>query len=140
MVTLPTSMDQCLYFTYRLDGKLKLKAWVYKKKCPKCGKALMGKPINPKTGRPKIRSTAYECSECHYEEEKVEHEESLEVEAIFTCPKCEAENEGTAPNKRKTYKGVKSYLVECSKCGEQIPITKKMKALKKKKGEKEEDE
>jgi hypothetical protein len=130
---LPQSMDDLLYFTNRVTPQMSLKAWVYKKSCPKCKKALMGKPLDPKTGRPKIRSTEYECPACKYSEPKVAHEESLQIEAMYSCPKCQKKGESSGPYKRKTYQGVPSYLVECSACGEKIPITKKMKDPKKKK-------
>ena len=130
----PESMEECLYFTNRFIGENgQVTAWVYRKDCPKCKKVKMGKPVNPKTGRPKTRSKEYVCPECKYTEEKIEHEESLSIEAQYTCPECGKEGESTGINKRKNYKGVQSYLVECQHCGEQIPITKKLKEPKKKK-------
>ena len=35
----PSSMDECIYFTNRtlVGGKGKIRAWVYRKFCPKCG-------------------------------------------------------------------------------------------------------
>ncbi len=126
---LPDSMEQCLYFTNRGD----LLAWVYRKECPKCKKAKMGKPKDPKTGKPKTRSKEYVCPECNYSEEKTEHEESLQLEAQYTCPECKKDGESTAPYKRKTFKGVKAYVIECQHCGAKIPITKKLKDIKKKK-------
>lgn len=133
-LTIPESMESCLYFTNRsLDNDGHLLAWVYRKECPKCKKAKMGKPKDPKTGRPKTRAKEYVCPECGFTEEKVEHEESCTVEAKYTCPACSKEGEGSVPYKRKKYKGVLSYLIECQHCGEPIPITKKLKAIKKKK-------
>ena len=132
--TQPTSMDQCLYFTNRtLENGGKAKAWAFKKDCPKCKKAKMGKPINEKTGRPKIRATEYICPECEYTEEKAEHESTLFVQVAYTCPHCKKQGESETPMKRKTYLGVPSYVVLCEHCGEKIAITKKMKAPKKKK-------
>jgi len=135
-LTLPTSMDQLLYFSNRDHDGFKAKAWVYKKECPECHKAVMSKPVNEKTGRPKIRSKEYICPECGYEEEKKEHENSCTFEVQYTCPHCGKEGEGTCPYVRKTYLGVKSYIVPCEHCGDKIAITKKMKEPKKKKAKK----
>ena len=129
---LPTSMDELLYFSNRVTPVLKAKAWVYKKQCPKCKKALMGKPIDPTTGRPKIRSTEYICPACSYTEEKKAHEESLQLECAYTCPACKKTGESTTQYKRKTYLGVPSYVLDCQHCGAKIAITKKMKDPKKK--------
>ena len=130
----PTSMDQCLYFTNRtLENGGKAKAWAYKKDCPECGKAKMGKPIDPKTKKPKIRSTEYVCPECEYTEPKADHEASLTVQVVYTCPHCKKEGESETPMKRKSFFGVQAYVVLCEHCGEKIGITKKMKAPKKKK-------
>jgi len=126
-------MDKCLYFTNRSIGEGNLLAWVYRKECPKCKKAQMGKPVNEKTGRPKTRAKEYTCPGCGYTEEKVEHEESLTLEAKYTCPECGKEGESTTSYKRKSFKGVQSYIIECSHCGVVIPITKKLKKIKKKK-------
>ena len=63
---------------------------------------------------------------------KVEHEESLHLEAQYTCPECGKDGESTAPYKRKSFKGVQAYVVDCQHCNTQIPITKKLKNIKKK--------
>jgi predicted RNA-binding Zn-ribbon protein involved in translation (DUF1610 family) len=131
--TLPTSMDNLLYFTNRADGDLKVKAWVDKKQCPKCKKALMGKPLDPKTKKIKVRSTEYSCPSCGHTEEKKAHEESLEIKAIYTCPACKKSGEGTTQYKRKTYQGVPSFVIDCQHCGNKIPLTKKLRAIKGKK-------
>jgi predicted RNA-binding Zn-ribbon protein involved in translation (DUF1610 family) len=74
----PESMEECLYFSNRTLGELgKAKAWVYKKKCPECGKVKMGKPVVK--GKVKIRAIEYICPECDYTEGKKEHEESLNM-------------------------------------------------------------
>ena len=132
MVKEPESMDDLIYFTNRTleEGKGKIKAWVYKKLCPKCNKAKMGKPIE--AGKVKIRAKEYKCPECGFTEEKVTHEESLTLEAKYLCPSCQKEGESTTPYKRKSFMGVKAYVVECSNCGAKIPVTKKMKGVKKK--------
>ncbi len=123
----PTSTKDCLYFTNRSIGESTVIAWAYKKKCPKCKKALMGKPVAG--GKVKIRAKEYECPECKYQEDKVTHEDSLVLEAQYTCPFCGKDGESTGVFKRKTYKGVSSYLVECSHCKEKIAITKKLKGV-----------
>lgn len=124
-------MEECLYFTNRYIGeKGHVLAWVYRKECPKCHKAKMGKPIVK--GKVKTRADYYECPECKYQEKKQEHEESLTLEAQYTCPECGKEGEGTTEYKRKKYKGVLSYIVVCEHCSAEIPITKKLKDIKKK--------
>jgi ssDNA-binding Zn-finger/Zn-ribbon topoisomerase 1 len=131
MLTEPKSMNECLYFSNRYIGeKGVVRAWVYRKDCPKCHKAKMGKPVVK--GKVKTRATEYTCPGCNFTEKKVEHEESLILEAKYTCPACGKDGEGSGPYVRKSFKGVQAYLVECSHCSEQIPITKKLKEIKKK--------
>ncbi len=120
-------MDECLYFTNRGD----ILAWVYRKECPECHEAKMGKPVEK--GKVKTRAKEYVCPACGYSEEKVAHEESCMVECQYTCPECGKEGESSAPYKRKTYKGVKAFVVECEHCSAKIPLTKKLKDIKKKK-------
>lgn len=130
-IKIPESMTECLYFTNRtLEPKGSILAWVYRKTCPKCKKAKMGKPVVK--GKVKTRAEEYVCPSCGYTEEKIAHEESLTLEAQYTCPKCGKSGESSALYKRKSYLGVLSFLVECSHCGEKIPLTKKMKKIKKK--------
>tara|TARA_Y100000034_G_scaffold127564_1_gene180519 strand:- start:232 stop:636 length:405 start_codon:yes stop_codon:yes gene_type:complete len=132
-LTIPNSMNECLYFTNRSIGeKGHILAWVYRKECPQCHKAKMGKPIDAKTGKVKSRSLEYVCPACGYKEEKTVHEESCEVQAQYTCPECGKEGEGVTQYKRKSYQGAKAYIVECEHCQAKIPITKKLKELKKK--------
>ncbi len=125
---IPESMKECLYFTNR--GYIR--AWVYRKRCPKCGKAVMGKPAGEE-GSVKIRAKEYVCPKCGYAEDKPEHEASLRIEAQYTCPKCGKDGESAAEYKRKSFRGVLSYVVECQYCGEEIPLTKKLKEAKGKK-------
>jgi len=129
----PNDMSELLYMTIRKQDKLFIKAWAYKKQCPKCKKALMSKPLDEKTGRPKIRSTEYICPNCKYSEPKSEHEDSLKLDVQYTCPQCGKSGEATIPFKRKTYMGVKSFVIDCEHCANKIAITKKMKDPKKKK-------
>ncbi|MBS3166191.1 hypothetical protein J4444_03655 [Candidatus Woesearchaeota archaeon] len=131
---IPESMNECLYFTNR-DTVL---AWVYRKTCPKCKKAKMGKPVVK--GKVKTRAEVYECPACKYQEDKIAHEESLELESAYTCPKCKKKGESTGQYKRKAYKGVQSYIVTCQHCGEVIPLTKKLKGIKGKVAEEDVDD
>jgi hypothetical protein len=135
MVTMPNSTEECIYFTRRaFENNGKAIAWVYRKTCPKCKKAKMGKPLDPKTGKSKIRSDIYECPACKYTEEKVVHEESLMVEVMYTCQYCGNKGEATTRYKRSLLDGVKAYVFECDKCKKKIGLTKKMKEGKSKKG------
>lgn len=103
-------------------------------KCPKCKKGWMTKPLDEKTGRFKVRATDYMCQECKYTEEKKTHEAKLFANAIYTCPACHKQGEGTVSYSRKTFQGVKAILFSCQHCKAAIPVTKKMKETKKKKG------
>jgi transcription elongation factor Elf1 len=136
-ITLPKSMAEVYYHTIRAnpDGS-KIRAWAFKKTCPECGKGRLSKPLNEKTGKYKIRSTEFECTECKHTVSKEEAEEGVMLEATYTCPHCQKEGESEAPYKRKSFKGVKSYIIECEHCGEKIPVTKKMKTPKPKKPKK----
>jgi predicted RNA-binding Zn-ribbon protein involved in translation (DUF1610 family) len=126
----PESMEECIYFSNRTMGEGKARAWVFRKECPKC-KATMGKPVVK--GKVKIRADHYICPKCEFTESKEEHEDSLEMNIVYTCPECKHEGEATTQYKLKTWKGVKAYVFECGGCGEKIGITKKMKEPKVKK-------
>lgn len=127
---IPDSMDECLYFTNRLlDNNGSVLAWVYRKDCPKCKQAKMGKPVEK--GKVKTRSETYVCPACKYSEEKQEHEPSLLLQAQYTCPECGKDGESSAPYQRKSFKGVQAYVIECQHCQAKIPLTKKLKQLKK---------
>jgi transcription elongation factor Elf1 len=131
-IKMPESMDECFYFTNRiLENDGSIIAWVYKPDCPKCKKAKMGKPVDPKTDKVKSRADVYVCKECGYEVEKAELDPTLKVEIQYKCPFCGNEGETTTEFKRKSYKGVQAYVFTCEKCGEKIGITKKMKKTKK---------
>ena len=67
----PESMDECIYFTQRsLDGdKGSVRVWVFKQGCPKCRKAIMGKPRD-KNGKVRVRAKVYVCPGCGYTLEK----------------------------------------------------------------------
>jgi len=129
MVTEPQSMDGLVYFTNRKIGNGNIKAWVYRKDCPKCHKAKMGKPVVK--GKVKTRADEYVCPECGYKEQKKSHEDSLMMEIKYTCPYCGNKGEATTEYKRKSFEGVEAYVFTCGKCGKKIGVTKKMKATKK---------
>lgn len=130
---LPDNMDELVYMTRRVFEKGRAIAWVDREICPKCKKGLMGKPKDPKTGRPKIRATEYICPECNHTIPKAEYESTLTANIIYTCPHCEKDGEASVPFKRKNIQGVPTLRVVCDHCGGNIDITKKMKEPKKKK-------
>ncbi len=125
---MPENMDEVVYFTRRVADNARILAWVFKEKCPKCHKALMGKPVG-ENGKVKIRATAYECPDCGHSVGKKEYEETLTCNIEYTCPACSFKGEAQIPFKRKKFKGVDALVFECSKCKAKIPITKKMKEL-----------
>ena len=132
---IPEDMDDLFYFSRRAlgsEGKGKAMAWVYKPECDKCHKAKMGKPVDPKTGKVKIRAKEYVCPECGNTMPKEELEPLCTMEISFTCPECGKDGEATTPYKLKTFEGVKAYVFECSSCNKKLGISKKMKASKKK--------
>lgn len=132
MVTEPQSMDELVYFTNRVlaDGKGKVKCWVYRQDCPKCKKAKMAKPVDKKTGQPKIRAKEYICPSCLYKVEKEEYEQGLTAEVKYTCPGCKKDGEATAPYKRKKIEGIETLRFKCQHCGGNVDVTKKMKEKK----------
>ena len=133
-LTIPEDMEKLVYFTRRkLEPEGKVFAWVNKEPCPKCKKGIMGKPKNPKTGRPKIRATEYVCSECKFSIEKEEYEATLQANYKYSCPHCKKEGDAQGPYKRKTIQGVQTLRVQCEHCGGNIDVTKKMKEPKVKK-------
>lgn len=130
----PESMDECFYFTNRtFDNSGYAIAWIYKPDCPKCKKAKMGKPIK-KNGKVDKKALIYECPACKHQVNIEEYEPTLNVQIKYKCPECGNEGETTAPFKRKKFKGVDAYVFQCTKCKLDIPLTKKMKDIKKKAG------
>ncbi|MBS3151012.1 hypothetical protein J4443_01360 [Candidatus Woesearchaeota archaeon] len=133
----PASMDECIYFTNRTIGTGKIKAWVFREICPKCGKRLMGKPKDEKTGKVKIRAGKYVCPECLYAAEKQEYEDSLTVNIRYTCPHCSHSGEVQQSFKRRKIQRfneetgkketVEAVRFQCEKCKQNIDLTKKMK-------------
>ncbi len=131
----PTSIQECIYFTTRSIGTGKIKAWVFKEKCPKCGKGLMGKP--EEKGKIKIRAKEYICKECGYCIDKDEYEPTLTVNIKYTCPYCSYAGEISIPFRRKKIshlneetdkkQSIETIRFQCEKCGKDIDITKKMK-------------
>lgn len=129
----PESMDELLFFTNRTIDTGRIKAWVFRPKCPKCGKGRLGKPINPKTKKVVKKAEYFECPECKFQQDINEAEQYLKVEVKYKCPHCGKEGETTTEYKRKTWQGVPAYVFSCNDCEKKIGITKKMKAPKKKK-------
>ncbi len=131
---MPESMDECIYFTRR--SKPQVVAWVFKEKCPKCKKAMMGKPVGS-DGKVKTRAKEYVCPECKFTMEKVAYEDTLTANIQFTCPKCGFSGEHQMPFKRKKVKifdeeegkevTADALMFNCPKCGQRIAVTKKMK-------------
>lgn len=127
-------MEECVYFTRRV--KPQVVAWVFREQCPKCKKALMGKPRDA-SGKVKIRAKEYVCPECRYTVEKQTYEDTLTANIQYTCPKCSHSGELQIPFKRKKIRifdeeegketTVDTLQFQCQKCGEKINITKKMK-------------
>lgn len=126
----PESVEECVYYTKRTIDKGSATAWVFKKKCEKCGKGLMGKPKDSKTGKPKIRAKEYVCEACGFTIPKQEYEETLTANIEYVCPHCSHSGEKQIPFKRKKVKGVDALVFECDSCGKKILITKKMKSEK----------
>lgn len=127
---LPDSMEEVVYWTSRKVGEGHVKAWTLKEMCPECHKALMSKPTDAK-GKTKIRALFYICPECEHSVDKGVYEDSLTCSIIYTCPSCKHKGEAQVPYKRKNFKGVKSIIFECESCKEKVPVTKKMKEIKK---------
>lgn len=131
----PSSADECVYFTRRAIGEGTIIAWVFRNPCPKCGKALMGKPVDKKTGKVSIRAKEYVCPNCGYTAEKNAYEETLTANVEYTCPSCNYSGEIQIPFKRKKIQGVDALRFQCQKCKANIDITKKMKEIGKKEEE-----
>ena len=127
---MPDSMEECVYFTRRAVDNGRIVAWVFREECPKCHKALMGKPVEK--GKIKTRAEEYSCPKCNYTVVKDEYEDTLTCSIQYTCQYCSFSGETQVPFKRKKFKGADSVIFECAKCKEKIPVTKKMKAIKEK--------
>lgn len=126
----PASMDECFYFTNRNVGSGNVIAWCFKPDCPKCKKAKLGKPVVK--GKIKKKSDVYVCPSCNYTVAVAELEPTLTMNVKYTCPHCGKSGEATTAYQRKKFQGVDSYVFECGFCKQKIPITKKMKEVKKK--------
>jgi len=131
-------MDECVYYTNRILDKGELTAWVFREKCPKCNKALMGKPKDKKTGKVKTRATEYVCPDCGYTLQKQEYEDTLTVNIGYVCPHCGNKADTSEPFKWKKAKiedqesGKKKTLevieFKCDKCQNKLNLVRKMKA------------
>lgn len=116
----PESMGECIYFSRRefAPGKGHAMAWVLRKECPKCHKALMGKP--------KKTAKEYVCKACGYEEDLKTHEADVVLNIKFTCPFCNKTGEAETVYKRKTLYGKPAFCFKCDACGEKLGIYKRM--------------
>ncbi|MFT4310176.1 MAG: hypothetical protein ACMXYC_00940 [Candidatus Woesearchaeota archaeon] len=125
----PKSMDDVFYFTNRtLENGGWLKAWVYKPASPK-GKGVLSLP-KTKTGKPDKKATVY-VDEAGNEYDRKETDATLFVEVKYKSPYTQKEGEAKTPYKRKKFKGVDAFVFEDQE-GNKIPITKKLKEVKKK--------
>ena len=133
----PLSMEECVYMTNRFVGEHgAIRCWVFKNKCPKCGKGTMGKPRGD-NGKVKIRAKEYVCPDCNHTIEGKAYEESLTASIVYTCPKCKHNGEIQIPFKRKKMKifdeetqkkvSVDTLQFACQKCSHLLNVTKKMK-------------
>jgi len=133
----PKSMTECVYFTNRIVGNGKLKAWVFREMCTQCKKGLMGKPVNPKTKKPKRTAKEYVCPECKFTVPEKEYENQLKLNVKYTCPSCNAQDEIQVPylrkrilrfdEEKKKKVAIESVRFQCSKCSGNIDVTKKLK-------------
>ncbi len=123
---IPDSMDEIIYFSRRklYMDKGPVITWVNKLQCPKCKKALMGKPVEK--GKIKVRATEYICPGCRYTEPKAEHEAKLNAMIVYECPFCKHKDEVTAPFARKTWYGKKAIVFQCNGCKEKLGVVKKL--------------
>ena len=72
----PKSMSELVYCTRRKDEFGLVKLWVFREDCTKCGKAQMGKPVDPRTKKVNPRSNEYISPESNYTVEKEESDDS----------------------------------------------------------------
>ena len=131
---MPESTNECFYFTNRiLENDGSIIAWVYKPKCPECGKGIMGKPINEKTGKVKSRAKIYVCSECNHEVDKDEFDKTLSVEIQYTCPHCGEEGKVHGNWDKPAKKSASTVLkFRCEKCSNLVRVSRMKKKKKKK--------
>src|SRR3989344_1530174 len=97
MLQLPSSVDECVYFTRRSLGKGKVAAWVPREICNVCKKGIMEKPRDPKTNRFKLRAKEYICTACKVVVPIEEYENTLTLCALYTCPSCSKEGDASVP-------------------------------------------
>jgi len=130
----PTSMEECVYHTIQTIGEGRVRVWVFRENCPKCGKTLMSKPKDPKTGKFKIRAKEYICSECGHIEEIGEYTEKLDANIQYICPHCKYQGELQVSFRRKKTKVFderkqkevykQALVFKCQKCDKEIKIAK----------------
>jgi uncharacterized CHY-type Zn-finger protein len=128
VMEVPNSTDDLVYFTNRdLGENGTVVCWVNKEKCVQCGAGLMGKPVDAKTGKPKMRAKEYVCPSCSNTVDKNEYEDTLTANIKYTCPKCSHAGESEIPYKRKKVDKIDSLVFYCQSCDGKLLITKKMK-------------
>jgi DNA-directed RNA polymerase subunit RPC12/RpoP len=125
---IPDSMDDLVYFSRRniAETRGKTIGWVPKVDCEKCKNGLMGKPVDPKTKKVKVRALEYVCNHCGHIEPKPEHETKLKALIIYECPFCEHRSETAVPFARKSWYGKKAIVFQCDKCKEKLGLVKKL--------------
>ncbi len=125
---IPTSMEDLLYFSNRkMPDGVRIIAWVDKLTCEKCKKALMGKPINEKTGKVKIRAAVFVCPECEHEEPKTAHTKKLVMQIRYTDETGKNWKSAQTAYTLKTWKGMKAYVFQNEFTGEKMGVTKRLK-------------
>jgi len=135
----PKSMSELVYYTRRADEQNKSELWVFRGPCPKCGKGLMGKPVNPKTGKVMSRADEYVCHDCNYTIGAEEYRDTLDANISYTC-KCGHSGGIKVPFKRnkvsilnpKTGKKKRkmALVFNCSKCNSEIIIVSDVRGAK----------
>ncbi len=125
---IPQSMDDLLYFSNRkLPDGVRIIAWVEKISCPACGDALMGKPVDEKTGKVKIRAAEFVCPACGHTEPKAAHLKKLSMQVRYTDTTGKNWKAATTEYKLRTWKGMKAYVFENEFTNEKMGVTKRLK-------------
>jgi len=87
----------------------------------------MGKPVDPKTGKVKVRSTNFVCPNCGREESKAVHEKKLVMQIRYTNQTGKEWKSATTEYKLKTWQGMKAYVFVNEFTGEKMGVTKRLK-------------
>lgn len=131
---IPQQMDDLLYFSNRrLPSGIRMIAWVEKITCEGCKKALMGKPVDEKTGKVKIRSSIFVCPECGREEKKAVHTKKLTMQVRYTDETGKEWKKAETEYKLRTWQGMKAYVFDNEFTGKPMGVTKRLKLKSEKK-------